>query len=166
MKETIQPKSFSRISDDVLLRRLSELVQQSRCVEAELVAHIGEVEARRLYAREAASSMFTYATQVLNLSEHEAYLRIRVARTARKHPMVFDMLADGRLFLSGIALLAPLLTEANRETVLARAAGMSKREIEELVAELSPKDDVPATMRKLPQRRKKTIPSPSPQLGM
>jgi len=32
-----------------LLRRLFGLVRQSRRVEAELVAHIGEVDARRLY---------------------------------------------------------------------------------------------------------------------
>ena len=71
------------------------------------------------------------------------------------------MLTDGCLHLSGIARLAPLLTEDNRETVLARAVGMSKREIEELVAELSPKDDVPATIRKLPDRRGKTNPTSS-----
>jgi len=62
-------------------------------------------------------------------------------------------LAEGRLHLSGIAKRAPYLTEGNRETLLARAAGKSKRKIEELVAELSPKPDVPATTRKLPERR-------------
>ena len=143
------------ITDEALLRRLSELVQQSRRVEVELVAHIGEVEYRRLFVRYA-SSMYVYCTEVLHLSEHEAYLRIGVARAARKHPILLEMLGDGRLFLSGIARLAPLLTEANRESVLARAAGMSKREIEEFVAELSLKDDVPTTIRKLPERRMKT----------
>ena len=64
------------ISDDDLLRRLSGLVQQSRRVESELVAHIAEVDERRLYAREACSSMFAYCTEVLHLSEWEAYLRI------------------------------------------------------------------------------------------
>ncbi len=105
--------------------------------------------------------MFVYATKALGLSECEAYLRIGVARAARKHPILLEMLGDGRLFLSGIARLAPLLTEANRESVLDRAVGMSKREIEELVAELSPKEDIPATIRKLPERRQKTKPTPS-----
>ena len=41
------------------------------------------------------------------------------------------------------------------ETLLSRAAYKSKREIEELVAELAPKPDVQATMRKMPERRKK-----------
>jgi hypothetical protein len=35
-------------SDDELLRRLAELVSQSRRAEADLVAHIGEVDERRL----------------------------------------------------------------------------------------------------------------------
>ena len=146
-------KSFSNISDDELLRRLSELLQKSRRVESELVAHIGEVDARRLYAREAASSMFAYCTDVLHLSEHEAYLRIGAARASRKHPVLLEMLAEGRLHLSAIARLGPHLTEANRGSVLARAVGKPMKEIEELIAELAPKPDVPATIRKLPARR-------------
>lgn len=138
------------ISDDDLLRRLSELLNQSRRVESNLVAHIGEVDARRLYAREASSCMFTYCTEVLHLSEAEAYLRIAAARASRKYPMLLTMLSDGRIHLSGIGKLAPHLTEANCEEVLARAAHKSKREIEELVAELAPKPDVPATVRKVP----------------
>ena len=109
--------------------------------------------------------MFAYCTDVLNLSEHEAYLRITVARTSRKHPVLLEMLSEGRLHLSGIAKLAPCLTEANRDTLLARAAGKSKREIEELVAELSPKPDVLAMMRKLPERREQTSQASALELG-
>ena len=53
-------KTLKSISDDELLRRLSGLVEKSRRVESELVAHVAEVDERRLYAREACSSMFTY----------------------------------------------------------------------------------------------------------
>ena len=60
------------MTDDDLLRRLADLLRQSRRVESELVAHIAEVDRRRLYAREAASSMFAYSTEVLHLSEAEA----------------------------------------------------------------------------------------------
>ena len=146
------------ISDDELLRRLSLLLSQSRRVESELVAHIGEVDERRLYASRASSSMFHYATDVLHLSEAEAFLRIRAARASRKCPMLLAMLADGRLHLSAIGKLAPHLTEANCESVLARAVHKSKREIEELVAELSPRPDVPSTVRKLPSRPAATPP--------
>ena len=151
--------SLGSLPDDDLVRRLSELVSHSRRVEADLVEHIGEVEARRLYAREAAPSMFIYCTERLHLSEAEAYLRITVARAAREHPLLLTMLRDGRLHLSGIAILLPLLTRENREALLARATHRSKRQIELLVAELSPRPDVPSRMRKLPARP--TLPAPA-----
>ena len=150
------------VPDDELLRRLDELVRQSRRIEADLVAHIGEVDERRLFARQAFPSMFVYCTQALHLSEAEAYRRITVARAARRHPELLAMLRDGRLHLSGMALLVPLLTPQNRESVLARATHRSKREIEELVAELMPRPDVPSGMRKLPDRRRGPVPPGAP----
>ena len=57
MKNT-NTNTLQSLSDDELLHRLLELTQQSRRVEADLIAHIGEVDHRRLYAREACSSMF------------------------------------------------------------------------------------------------------------
>jgi hypothetical protein len=155
---------LASVPDDELLRQLGEILRQSRQDEAVLVAHIGEVEARRLYAREAVSSMFAYCIEVLHLSEPEAVLRIRVARASRKHPILLTMLRDGRLHLSGIALLAPLLTPGNRKTLLKRATHKSKRQIEELVAALQPRPDAPAMVRKLPRRRGQTSPAPVPQL--
>jgi hypothetical protein len=157
------------LSDDELLRRLAALTRDSRRVEADLIAHIAEVDERRLYAREAAPSMFAYCTNVLHLSEPEAYLRIAVARASRQHPMLLTMRAEGRLHLSGIERLAPHLTRENRDALLKRAAHKSKRRIEELVAELAPRPDAPATMRKLPARRPDavfggpvTAPAPGP----
>ena len=71
------------------------------------------------------------------------------------------MLAKGCLNLSAIARLGPHLTEANRDAVLARAAGKTKGQIEKLIAELSPKPDLPTVMRRLPERQAKTKPLPA-----
>ena len=145
-------RSLESLPDEELLRRLADLLGRSRRIEADLVAHIGEVDRRRLFSREACPSMFAYCTEVLHLSEHEAYLRIAVARAAREHPMLLVLLAEGRLHLAGIAKLAPHLTRENRDALLERAVHKSKREIEALVAELAPRPDAPALMRKLPER--------------
>jgi len=145
-------RSLKNLRDEDLLRQLAQLVMQSRGVEADVVAHIGEVELRGLYAHEACSSMFEYCRRVLRLRENEAYLRITVARLAREYPTVLDMLRDGRLHLSGIARLAPHLTRQSAEAVLKRASGMSHREIRELVCELEPKPDFASMIRRLPVR--------------
>jgi hypothetical protein len=153
------------LSDDELLFRLSELLRRSRHIEAELVTHIGEVDERRLYTREGSPSMFAYCTDVLHLSEHEAYLRITAARAAREHPMLLTMLSERRLHLSGIAKLAPHLTRESRQELLERAAHKSKRQIEELVAELAPRADAPPLVRKLPEARRAAPTSVQGPLG-
>ncbi len=61
-----------RLSDDDLLRRTGELTGRSRHTEAALLAHLGEIDLRRLYLREACSSLFAYCTDRLHFSEHEA----------------------------------------------------------------------------------------------
>ncbi|MFI5006258.1 MAG: hypothetical protein ACHQKZ_02425 [Solirubrobacterales bacterium] len=150
MKDT---RPLESIPDDELLHRLAELMSQSRGVEADIVAHIAEVDERRLYAREAFPSMFAYCMSVLHLSEAEAYLRILAARASRRHPILLAMLADGRLHLTAIVRLAPHLTHENRDGILERATHRSKRQILELVAEIAPRPDLPVTVRKLPERR-------------
>jgi hypothetical protein len=145
------------LSDDELLRRLTDLLRQSRRCEADLVAHIAEVDARRLYGRQSASSMFVYCTERLHLSEAEAYLRIAAARASRRHPVLLAMLADGRLHLSGIERLAPHLVEKDCERLLRRAVHKTKRQIEELVAEVARRPAAAATMRRLPASRGTTV---------
>jgi hypothetical protein len=86
-------RSLQSIPDAQLLDRLVQLLGASRRTEAEIIAHIGEVDARKLYAREGYPSMYVYCTDVLHLSEAEAYLRITVARAAREHPVHNELLA-------------------------------------------------------------------------
>ena len=161
MKKTEELKS---LSDDELLRRLADVLKRSRRVESELVAHIAEVDARRLFAREASPSMFQYCIDALHLSEAETYLRIGVARASRRHPVLLTMLEDGRLHLSGIVELAKHLTEENRDELLARATHKTKDAIKKLVAEIAPKPDVPPVIRQLPQRKAKSTSQPKNEL--
>jgi len=135
-----------------LLRRTSALTRRSRHTEASLLTHLAEIDARHLYLREACSSMYAYCTERLHFSEAEAFVRIAAARAARQHPVILEMLADGRLHLTAVALLAPHLTVANCAAVLGRAAHRSKREVRELVAGLSPRPDAPTLIRRLPRR--------------
>ena len=74
------------LSDEALVSEVSRLARVERQATAQLVAAIAEFDARRLYLPAGCSSMFTYCTQVLHLSEHAAYNRIEAARAARRYP--------------------------------------------------------------------------------
>ena len=67
--------SVAALPDGALLCSLHELVARDRVIEVDLLAHLGEVEARRLHLVEGCSSLFGYCTEVLRFSEATAYLR-------------------------------------------------------------------------------------------
>jgi hypothetical protein len=153
-------RAVANLSNADLLHSLHDILGRTRRIEADLVAHISEVDARRLYREEAAPSMFAYCTERLHLSEAETYLRIAAGRAIRRFPALLDMLRQGRLNLSGLVTLAPHLTADNADAALDRAAFRSKRSMEELVAELSPRPEVRPDIRKLPEAQA-PIPQPA-----
>jgi len=140
------------MNDEDLLASTRELVCKSCDVEAQLLHHLGEIDARALYAQRAFPSMIVFCMKDLGFSEGAAYNRIFVARAARRLPGILEALASGRVHLAGLRILVPHLTEENHDELLAEAAGKSKREIEEIAARLAPKPPVPDAIRKLPQR--------------
>jgi len=71
---------ISGLSNTQLLADLNGLLKRSRTLEAEVILHLGEVEARRLHLEQGCSSMFDYCVRVLRFSEGVAYKRIGVAR--------------------------------------------------------------------------------------
>lgn len=149
-------EEVGRVTDAELVRQLECLVKADRALTAKLLVHLGELAERELYLARGYSSMFDYCRSALQMSEAEAYLRIQAAKAGRRFPLVLVRLAAGLVHLSGIKLLAPHLTEENHVRLLDRVRGMSKKQIEGLIAELAPKPDVPARMRKVPSRRAPT----------
>ena len=140
------------MTDERLVRRLHRLVDRGNALTAELLAHMGEVDRRRLYLQAACPSMFAYCTDVLRMSEAQAYKHIRVARLAREFPAVLPLVHEGRLHLCALVLLAPHLTEENADELMQEAAHKTKRQVEKLVASRFPAPPVPDCVRKLPRR--------------
>jgi hypothetical protein len=87
--------SLRHLSDSALLHDFQALDGRVRGDVALLVAHIAEVDTRRLYAPAGYSSMFEFCVHRMHHSEDEAYRRIRAARLARQFPAIYDLLAGG-----------------------------------------------------------------------
>ena len=145
------------LSDDELIHRCEAAVKRDHRTTEALLRLIDEIDQRRLWAELAYSSTFDLCRRRFNMSEGVAYKRIGVARLARNFPVVFSMIGRGELHLSGALKLKTLLTKDNHARILGRAAHRSVREIDELVAELQPKPDVPSRIRKLPRRKGATL---------
>jgi len=141
--------SLSRLSDAELLIEVKRLAAIERVATADLIRSLAEVEARRLHLASGCSSMFSYCTQVLHLSEHAAYARIAAARVATEFPIVMNLLMEGAITLTTVTLLGRHLTAENHAALLESARHKSKTDVEMLVATLHPQPDVPASVRKV-----------------
>jgi 5-methylcytosine-specific restriction endonuclease McrA len=141
---------LAELSDSDLLARVKRLAQAECRATAALIAHLIEVENRKLYLGEACGSLFAYCVRVLHYSEPAAYNRILAARAARAFPAVLSHLERGDVHLAAVRLLAPVLTAENQHELLAAAAHKSKREVEELVVRIRPQEDARESVRKLP----------------
>jgi hypothetical protein len=134
MDRPMHDYALAHLADSVLLRDLAALVARDRTTTASLLAHIAEVDARKLYAPAGHSSMFAYCVDELRLSEDAAAKRIQAARAARRFPILFAGLAEGQLHLAAVCLLAPHLTPENSDDLIQASAGRKKSEIEAWLA--------------------------------
>ena len=155
---------LAQLSDTELVRSLERIVREHRAATADMLAHLIEVDRRQLHLAAACSSLFTYCTEVLGLSEGEAYDRIHAARAAKRFPAVLDLLVQNKLHLTAVRLLAPHLDDHNHVELLSAAAGKTKRQILQMVADLAPKPDAPARIRKRPSRQPSSAPAAGPDL--
>jgi hypothetical protein len=142
--------SVAKLSNDELLAQVRHLAAREREATVSLIVHLAELDHRRLYLAEGYSSLFTYCTDVLYLSEGAAYRRIEAARMIRRFPIILEMLEQGSVNLTTVNVLAAHLTEENHREVLKEARHKSKRQIEELRARLDPQPPIPSSVRRLP----------------
>ena len=141
---------LSRLSDEQLVAEVKRLATGERNATAALLRSLIELDARRLYLAQGCSTLFTFCTEVLQLSADAAYTRIEVARAAHSYPPLLDALDCGELTLTAARLLAPHLTSVNQHAVIDAARGKGKREILELIAVIRPMPDACPSINLLP----------------
>ncbi len=135
--------TVTQLSDRDLWTSALSANGERRRATALLLAHLAVIEARELHLLRGYSSMFDFCVRGLGMSEGTAHRAISGTRAAHRYPLVLEMLADGRLHLSGLSLLAPHLTAENHEKLLEEAAGKTKASIRAVLARWFPKPDVP-----------------------
>src|SRR5437868_2448763 len=135
--------SLTHLADSTLIHQMASLAAQDCATTAELLAHIMEFDARRLYLPAGYPSTFAYCVEKLHLSEDATAKRIHAGRAARRFPVLFELLASGELNLTALNLLAPHLRSDNARELIQAATHRCNREIIEMLARRFPKPDLP-----------------------
>lgn len=141
------------VSDVSLERELLELLTNGHRTEARIVAHIAEVERRKLFLKEGFSSLYKYCQQRLGLSEYESWHRMTAARLARRYPLVFGLIEQREIHISALCALRKFLTWDNHRELLREASRKTKQQVEALLAARFPGAKLHDSVRRLPVRR-------------
>jgi 5-methylcytosine-specific restriction endonuclease McrA len=154
MRENIE--HYARGLEDLSLEDLSrgaeELVSRERQHTADLIAHLAEISRRKGHLELGYRSLFEYCQKVLRLSEGAVWRRTQVARVSRRFPQVLACLAEGKVSLSSLGVLAPEVSEENVDELLKEAEGKTKAQVKEIVAALRPKPAAGPMIRRKPVR--------------
>lgn len=130
---------LSKLDLPTLSARLRALAGEERNVQADFLLHLDALDLRRGYAELGYPSLWEYCLRALHLREGAAGRRIGAMRVLRRFPSLLDALRDGRLCLSTLCVLGPVLTQENVEDVTIRAAYRTKAEVDAIAAAVRPR---------------------------
>lgn len=144
-------ESLQDLSSKALFERLEQTLSSERQRLVEFLRLLAEADRRKEYATWGHSSLYALCIERFHLSEHQAYLRMRTARAGRRYPVVFEMIADGRIHMTAVAKLFEHLTDENHLALLDAAVHQTKEQVLELIALRFPKRDVEESIRRVPE---------------
>ncbi|HZZ86309.1 MAG TPA: HNH endonuclease [Anaeromyxobacteraceae bacterium] len=154
MHALLSPSSaVASLDSAALARRLGELAGDERRVQSDFLLHLEAFDCRRGYLDAGYSSLWEFCQKALHLREGAAGRRIAAMRVLRRFPALEGALREGKLCLSTLGLLGPVLKEENLEEVLARAAFRTRAEVDRLVAGMQPRPAPKDGIRKLAPRQ-------------
>ena len=141
---------LEELTSEELDESTRELALHGKQNEARSIAHIAEIAKRELHLKLGYKNLFDSCCRGLNYSEGSVFRRTQVAAVCRRFPAILEALFSGRLHLTAASLIAPHLTEANVEELIAKAEGKTKRELEKYLVTLAPKKEFAPSVRKQP----------------
>jgi 5-methylcytosine-specific restriction endonuclease McrA len=155
----------SSLDAKTLAACLRQSAGEERDRQVDFLRYLDPFEAREAYREAGYGSLWQFCLRELALREGAAGRRIGAMRVLREFPGLEAPLRDGRLSLTTVVTLRPVLTSENLEEVVARAAFKTDEETKHLVATLMPRPAPREGIRKLPEaapRLPVPVPEPAP----
>jgi 5-methylcytosine-specific restriction endonuclease McrA len=141
--------NLQSLSSMELLTNTKSLVAREREVTSQVLWHLREIEARRLFAELGFSSLFDYVVKDLGYSASSAMRRIQAMRLLRELPEIEEQLKSGILNLSHLSSVQSFFQNERKHEgktyskeekfdLLKSFEGTSQREAERALVALSP----------------------------
>lgn len=137
---------LSHLTDKTLLKEIKTLVFSEREYTTKILHHLKEIDRRKLYSDLKCSSLFDYCVRELGYAEASAHRRIVAARMLAQIPEIEEKIEEGRLTLTNISQVNQFFKDSpptEKRKILNQVEGLSKKECEKMLFDLSGKEDKP-----------------------
>jgi hypothetical protein len=145
-----------------LARRLAELAGEERQAQVDFLLQLDAFDQRKAWLEAGYGSLWAYCLEVLHLGESAAGRRTRAMRILRRFPSLEAPLRDGRLCLSTLCALGPVLTDDDLAGLVERAAFLSEAETERLVVSIQPRSAPADGVRRIATAASAAAPATAP----
>jgi hypothetical protein len=143
----VNSSNLKNISDQNLLNKTRGLVREESRIITEILHHLREIEARKLFASLGYCSLFEYAVKDLGYCEASAQRRIASMRLIKELPKIEEKIKNGELSLSVVAQaqtyfrqeekVGNRLSLTKKKEIVKSLEGKSKREAEKVLLSMS-----------------------------
>lgn len=146
--------NLRHLTDAQLKIDTENLVRNERALLTQILYHLKEIEARKLYSEYGFSSLYEYACRELKYSDDQAYRRIRAMRLIKEIPEVAKKIDSGELSLSNINQAqnhfkqTGVVSKAAKIEVLKKLCHKSVRDGQKEILKLSPVNLLPPETKK------------------
>jgi 5-methylcytosine-specific restriction endonuclease McrA len=153
-RKQMEKGSLKEITNEALFSKVRSLRGNECHVIADIIRHLAEIDERGIYRDAGFPSLFKYLTDELGYSEGSAVRRCRAVKVFRESPdSVYELLSFGKVTLSSLAEVTPVITPENQKEVLNAVVGSSRRDAQRVAAAYG----APVLSRKPSIRAKKVL---------
>ncbi|MGE0633480.1 MAG: HNH endonuclease [Pseudobdellovibrionaceae bacterium] len=122
--------------------RAMEVAKSYKLSEIELIEILEQVDRYRIYYQHKCNSLFSYATEVLKLSNEVAYIFIGVARKTQEVPELKEEIRSGSITVSKAKRMTSVITKENKSEWISLAKTSTKHQLERQIAIAKPTEAV------------------------
>lgn len=140
---------LTHLTNKILIAETKKLVAYELEATTKLLHHLREIDARKLYSDYKCGSLFEYCVKELGYSESSAQRRIVAARTLAAVPEIESKIERGTLSLTNISLVNQFIKDHEEKVeALKEVEGLTKKECEKKLFEITGKKDIPNEKKK------------------
>jgi 5-methylcytosine-specific restriction endonuclease McrA len=155
--DKIIPALLRKFNDADFIFQMEMLAGIEHRSTINMLHYLNDLERRKAFLDLGYSSVFDYCVRKIKYSSSQAGRRIQAARCCRRYPEFFALLRKREVCVTTLALIEPIITDDNKDEIVARVRGASRRAVERLLSEYRP----PAALRDRIQYVQ--VPQPAPR---